>query len=146
MKGKDLLYFILIILLSFACGFKIYDKKYDGYSDLITFLSIMIGFKITSLSILFHSPLKKTLFDRKIGKYQTELHRLRDYYKHSLIFDVLAIVALFILPEEIFLFNLFKTTIVIGKHLFVLPILLGSVFCFYKITSDLFKIFTHPTN
>jgi hypothetical protein len=146
MKGKDLNWFVLILLGSFIIGFIIYDADYDNYSDIITFLSIMIGFKIASLSILFNSPLKKKLYDRKILKYMTELHRLRDYYRHSLLFEVFSIVALFTLPKRLFSFILFENEIVMGKHLFVLPIILGTVFCFYKITDDLLKIFVYPTN
>lgn len=146
MKGIDFLHFSVILILSLIFGCWRYDVGYKNYSDLITFLSIMIGFKITSLSILFNSPLKKTLFDRKIKKYMTELHRLRDYYRHSLIFEALSIVAIFIFPKQILSFNLCGTTIIIGKYLLVLPVLLGTVFCFYKITYDLLKIFVHPTN
>jgi len=138
--------FVGILLISFVIGFYIYDVEYDSFSDLVTFLSIMIGFKITSLSILFNSPLKKTLFDKKITTYKTELHRLRDYYRHSLSFDALSIITLFVIPKKMISFSLLENTVIIGKYLFVLPILLGTVFCFYKVTYDLLKIFVHPTN
>jgi hypothetical protein len=94
MKGKDNVIFWILIILSIIGGYWVFDIKFNRYSDLITFLSIMIGFKITSLSILFNSPLKKTLFDRKIKHYGTELHRLKDFYKHSIIFEVLSVIFL----------------------------------------------------
>lgn len=146
MKGKDNILFWVIIALSSIGGYWLFDITFKRYSDLITFLSIMIGFKITSLSILFNSPLKKTLFDRKITKYGTELHRLKGFYKHSLIFEVIAVLLIFITPEVIYSFSIKSEHIVIGRYLLILPILTGVIYCFFKVYFDLLKIFTHPTN
>lgn len=146
MRGKDNILFWTIIALSTIAGYFVFDVSFERYSDLIIFLSIMIGFEITSLSTLFNSPLKKTLFDRKIEKYGTELHRLKDFYKHSIIFEVLSVVLLFIIPENICSIVIKSNTFVIGRYLLILPILLGVVFCFYKVYNDLLKIFAHPTN
>ncbi len=145
MKGKDNIIFWILFILSLIVGYWFFDVKFNRYSDLITFLSIMIGFKITSLSILFNSPLKKTLFDRKIEKYGTELHRLKDFYKHSLIFEVIAVFLVFVTPET-YSFSINSENIIIGRYLLILPILTGVIFCFFKVYFDLLKIFTHPTN
>lgn len=133
MKGKDLIQFIVVIIISFIANNYFFDKSYDRYSDIITFLSIMIGFKITSLSILFNSPLKKALYDRENTEYRTELHRLKDFYKHSLYFEVVAVTVLFLTPDN-------------WKFVFILPIIFGTVFCFYKTTQELLRIFVYPTN
>ena len=146
MRGNDLKIFIFIMVVSLLGGLKLFNVDYDNYSDLITFLSIMIGFKITSLSILFNSPLKKTLYDRKIRHYMTELHRLRDYYKFSLIFEVLSIFIIFIIPDNFILIQLKNSTISAGRYILVLPVLVGTIFCFLKVANDLLKIFIHPTN
>jgi hypothetical protein len=146
MKGNDNILFWIIIIFSTIGGYFFFETTFKRYSDLITFLSIMIGFKITSLSVLFNSPLKKTLFDKKIKKYGTELHRLKDFYKHSLVFEVVAVLLIFITPEVICSFSIKSENIVIGRYLLVLPILAGVIFCFYKVYFDLLKIFTHPTN
>ncbi|MDM8568355.1 hypothetical protein QUF50_02335 [Thiotrichales bacterium HSG1] len=146
MKGEDNISFWILLLTSTIVGYWIFDETFNRYSDMITFLSIMIGFKITSLSILFDSPLKKTLYDRKIEKYGTELHRLKNFYKHSLIFEVVSVILLFVIPENIVTIEIYAYKITIGRYLIVLPILLGVVFCFYKVYYDLLHIFTHPTN
>ena len=146
MKGKDNILFWIIIAFSMIVGYWVFNISFKRYSDLTTFLSIMIGFKITSLSILFNSPLKKTLFDRKIRKYGTELHRLKDFYKHSLIFEVVSVLLLFIIPEHIYSILYNSQSIVIGRYLLVFPILTGVIFCFFKVYLNLLKIFTHPTN
>ena len=146
MKSKDNKIFWIIIIISMIIGYWIFDVTFNRYSDIITFLSIMIGFKMTSLAILFNSPLKKTLYDRKIEGYGTELHRLKDFFEHSLVFEVISVLLLFVIPENIITKEICGHKIVLGRYLLVLPILLGVMFCFYKVYFDLLKIFTHPTN
>jgi len=133
MKGADLKLFWLVIISSGIGGFYLFDKTYNEYSNIITFLSIMIGFKITSLSILFNSPLKKSLHDRKNSIYGTELHRLKDFYKHSLYFEVISVATLFLIISD-------------WKYIFIMPILAGTIYCFYKTTHELLTIFVYPTN
>lgn len=146
MKGRDLVYFWIIIIISFLVGLFLFDSYFDGYSDLITYLSIMIGFKISSLSILFNSPLRKKMWEaNKVKPYKTELHRIKDYYKHSIIFEVVSVILIFIIPKSWnsdFLCNFIH----LGKQSIVFPILVGSAYCLYKICKDLFRIFTFPTN
>lgn len=146
MKGIDKNIFLVLMLIAFIVGHYFFSFDYVGYSDLITFLSIMVGFKITSLSILFNSPLKKTLYDRKIKNYKTELHRLKDYYKFSVIFEVVSLAAIFIIPNETISFNVRDISVQLGKYLIIMPILFGTIYCFFKVYIDLLKIFAHPTN
>jgi len=146
MKSKDLKIFWVIVIISFLIGLFIFDKNFDGYSDLITFLSIMIGFKISSLAILFNSPLRKDLWNaNNVKPYKTELHRIKDYYKHSIVWGIISIILIFTIPKNLNI-DLLCNTIHLGKQSIVLPILLGSAYCLYKICKDLFRIFTFPTN
>lgn len=142
MKGKDSYTFYIVILISFLLGIQYSSYEVDKTSEIATFLSIAIGFKITSLSILFNSPLKKVLYDRKIELYKTELHRLRDYYRHSIYFELLSVFFIIVVPS--FKFNLFN--LLIYKSSFVLPIMCGTLFCFYKVFKDLLTAFVYPTN
>lgn len=146
MKGTDNLIFWIIILVSFFCGYFIFDDSFNRYSDLTIFLSIMIVFKITSLSILFNSPLKKLLYDRKIKKYGTELHRLKSFYQHSLYFEVFSVFLLFTVPKIIYTVLIFNQNIIIGRYLLVLPVLTGVMYCFFKVYKDLLVAFVYPTN
>lgn len=145
MRGRDLVYFWLIIIISIIGGVFLFDSGFSGYSDLITYLSIMIGFKISSLSILFSSTLRKKLWNaNQVKPYKTELHRIKDYYKHSIVFEVVSIILIFVFPDclEVDFCNIIH----LGKQSFVLPILMGSAYCLFKICKDLFRIFTFPTN
>ena len=145
MKSRDLTYFWLIIIISTIIGLFVFDSNFNGYSDLITYLSIMIGFKISSLSILFSSPLRKKLWDaNQVKPYKTELHRIKDYYKHSIVFEVVSVILIFVFPNclKVDFWNIIH----LGKQSLVLPILTGSAYCLYKTCKDLFRIFTYPTN
>ncbi len=146
LKGNDIRAFVVVIIVSGILGIYIYDETFEGYSDLITFLSIIIGFTITSLSILFNSPLKKAMYDRENLIYLTELHRLGAYYKFSLCFEILSIFTLFVVPDLSTKFDLKIFSIYIGKFSLVLPIVAGSIYCFMKVVNDLLKIFVYPTN
>lgn len=146
MKGTDRTIFFIILFVAFVTGLFIFSSDYENYSDLIIFLSIMIGFKMASLSVIFNSSLKRTLFDRKIRYYKTELHRLRDYYKFSLIFEVVSLLYIFIIPNTVLFISFKSIDLSLDKSIMIMPILIGTTFCFYKTFNDLLKIFSHPTN
>ena len=146
LKGNDIKAIIVLIVVSAILGTYIFDETFNAYSDLITFLSIIIGFTITSLSILFNSPLKKAMYDRQNQEYLTELHRLGAYYKFSLRFEVLSIFTLFVIPDISTKLDLKIVTFNTGKFTLVLPIVAGSIYCFMKVVNDLLKIFVYPTN
>ena len=103
----------------------------------------MIGFEISSLSILFNSSLKKVLYDRPIKLYRSELHRLRDFYRFSIYVDLVYVLIIILLPE--FSINV-NDAFTLTKSIIVFPILLSSLFCLIWLCNDLFHIFVYPTN
>lgn len=143
MKGKDFCRLVVVITISLLLGLFLFDSSFNGYSDLITFLSIMIGFKISSLSILFNTPLRKALRNKECKPYRTELHRIKNYYKSAITFEVVSVALLFVYPDCL-QFDCWRLHF--GKQSLVLPILAGSTYCLYKVCKDLFQIFTYPTN
>ena len=145
MKGFDKLILFLITGLSFPLGYFIIGDTYKNYPELITFLSILIGFQITSLSILFNSKILKALYDNKIKLYRTELHRLKEYFKYSVYFGVISIFLILIL-KDCYSITLFKKELCLFKSILVFPIINGSIYCFYKIANELFRIFVLPRN
>lgn len=142
MKGKDLYCFYFVVIISTVISPFVFDKDFKKYSDLITFLSIIIGFTITSLAIIYGSPLTTALYDCPDTNYYNKLKRLKHFFSHSIHFEILSILLIFISPEEI---TIPIKGIIIGKHLFILPILTGTIYCFYKIFKELLHIFSHPT-
>lgn len=144
MKNWDLRLFVIVLLISLIVGYFM-EFKPEIYSDLITFLSIILGFEITSLSVLFNTPLKKSLYDRTNKIYKTELHRLRDFFNFSLWIGIISICIIFVIPDD-FEKKIIYEKIIITKSLVVLPILSSTIFCFYKTFKDLLNIFVYPTN
>lgn len=145
MKGKDSICFLIIIGLSFPVGYFIVPNCYKQYSEIITFLSILIGFQITAISILFNSRILNTLYDNKNKVYGTELHKLKVYFKYSINFELTAIVLMLLLPNFIN-FCIINKEIYLSKSLLVLPTITGSVYCFLKTSNELFRIFILPRN
>jgi len=101
MRGRDLIIFIGLTIVSFIIGHEVIGNVFKDYSTLISFLSIVFGFLITSLSILYNSKLLNTLYDSKSKVYRTELHRLKAYFAFSLNFLILVIIVLLILEENV---------------------------------------------
>ena len=99
MRHKDLTIFVGLIIVSVLISLFVWNHKFSEYSEIVTFLSIIIGFEITSLSIIFNTPLKKTLYDRKNKYYKTELHRLRDFYRFSIYVCLASVVLVILIPE-----------------------------------------------
>lgn len=145
MKSKDKKILILLLLVSLPIGYFIIPESYGQFSELITFLSILIGFQITALSILFNSRILKVLYDNKNDVYRTELHRLKSYFSYSIYFEIISIVLLLILQDSYHIsFNEWKLSVY--KSYLVVPIIAGSVYCFLKISNDFFRIFVLPRN
>lgn len=144
-KGIDNIIFYLIIIASLILGYFVIPSCYNYYSELITFLSILIGFQITALSILFNSRILKVLYDKKDKTYKTELHRLKVYFAYSIYFEITSIILLLVLQNE-YEFTIINYDICFYKSFLVLPIIFGSVYCFLKISNDFFRIFVLPRN
>jgi len=142
MKGSGLKIFIIGVVLSMVLSFLLLEN-FTEYSDIVMFLSIIIGFEITSLSILFGSPLKRVLYDRKNILHKTELHRLRDYYRFSIVVCVVGVVLAILVPNFSINIGLCRP---MGKFVIVLPIMFSAVYGFGFLFKELLDIFVYPTN
>ena len=92
---RDRKYFYTIccgaICLGLVCNF---TPTTNLYSNLITFISILTGFQITSFAMLFSSSIVKGLYKIKDNEnsYITLKHRLKNYYKFAFNLALLSIV------------------------------------------------------
>lgn len=146
MRGRDKYIFYFIVIVATICGSFIIEKNYSSFSDIITFLSIIIGFEIASLAIIFNSPIKQVLYQRTIKVYRTELHRLRDFYRFSIVINIISVLIVLLIPEFHIEFSFLNHSIEIYKSIFVLPILSSVVYCFLRLLCELLKIFVYPIN
>jgi hypothetical protein len=124
---------IFSILVSLSIGICMY--KYinmsnfeDNYSNILTYLSIIIGFVITSVTIIGTSQYSRILYEKQdpSDNSKTLLHNLIDSFKFTLIFyfiPMLLIILDTVIPWK-------KPSIIMYKS--------------YSITIFLFTIWTFP--
>lgn len=106
--------------------------EFKGYSELITFLSILIGFKLTFVSTIFNSSIREILYKRDDREYYTALHRLAGRLKCSLFYEFSAVAVILIFQSI--------------RHIFILPVLATSGYYFVFLVNDFFRCLTYPRN
>lgn len=119
---------------------------FERYSDLITFLSILIGFKLTFVATIFTSPLKRELYEAKDDEYYTKLHRLRSCVQKSLTADFIFIVLIFIVPDKSFNISINSVNFPVGLFGIVGPLIWTSGRYFFLLSGYFFSLLTYPTN
>ena len=140
---KENIHFMIFLGISILIGI-IVDFSFLNESDFIVFISIILGFQITSVSILFNSRILLLFYNAKDSKYTNKLNRLASYYKSSIFFGFVSVVfVLFINPTWICL-NLKYFSIT--KSSFYLLFFISPMFWFYKTTKLFFDIFVTPRN
>lgn len=123
--------YIGVLFLSLVFSYFV-DIQVD-VSDIVTFLSIIMGFQITAFSLLFTSDTVKELYKHK-SSYNptiTQKHELKNYYKLSFNTSIVSIFILLFVP---------KNLPSIG-HLLYLPIVTLNCYTLYKTNQFLYKIF-----
>ncbi len=106
--------------------------EFDSYSELITFLSIMIGFKLTFVSVIFNSSIREILYKHDDSEYYTALHRLAKELKSALFYEFFSIVAILIFQPF--------------RYLFIFPVLVTSSYYFVSLVKTFFHCLTYPRN
>lgn len=142
MDKIDTIVTVIIFIISTAVFFLLnleYDESFYGNS--ITFLSITIGFTITSLSVLYNTECIANFAKMQDSEKKdfTVLHRLGTYYRVQIYFSILLI--LFYLLENL-LINKFSFLRVLSVLNF--PLLFCNCFLTYILIRFFIKLFTHP--
>lgn len=140
-KMDKFLNICIFIITSIIFYFLDLEYKDSFYANSITFLSITIGFTITSLSILYNTESIKSFSKMQDSekKNYTVLHRLGAYYRTQIYFSISLI--LFYLLE-----NLLINKFLFLKLLSILnfPLLFCNCFITYILIKFFMKLFTHP--
>ena len=139
-------YLIYLIALP-TIGFMSYffeDDNSTAFGDLVTFLSIIIGFTITALSIIATSTLSQKLYNKELKKNnsKTLLHKLVDKFKYSTILFtfIIALILVYQFSESsLFKIKMFDKVIE-SKTIFRNIIWYLSLFAFIEFIS-LFNLF-----
>lgn len=102
-----------------------FEYNNDFIANVITLLSILIGFSMTSLSLLFTSNAVKDFYNDIDAENSslTKLHRLKNYYKVSVLIEFSSVIFLLFM-SLINLNNIFQHVILgilgIDIYLFIL--------------------------
>lgn len=83
-------------------GFILLFKKYFFAKNefIITILTVIIGFILSAIAIIFSSSLRKELYDQKSKGYESLWHRLISICYRIFIFNLLFVGAIAILPAH----------------------------------------------
>lgn len=123
--------YISILVLSLLLSYFV-DIKTDS-SDIIVFLSVIMGFQIAAFSLLFSSDTVKELYKYKSSSNPriTQKHELKNYYKMSFNTSIISIILLLFIPSN------FPSL----ERFLYLPIVLLNCFTLYVTNNFLYKIF-----
>lgn len=136
---------ILIFFISIKFRFSFFTTKNYDPANVITFLSIVLGFQTGAFALLFSSTIVRDLYkikdseDNKI----TLKHRLKNYYKSSFVASILSILFLILFDtnNELIIKNIFSDYFVC-----MIPcIIFINTFILFKTNSLLYKIFIKDT-
>ncbi|WP_297951404.1 hypothetical protein [uncultured Lactobacillus sp.] len=133
---------ILIITYGIGCWLNI---NLNNKSDLITFLSIMMGFFMTALSFLFSSPLYEILQNKERKGYPNKWVEIVDKYFIAVTFSMIFILLLLIswkIPE----FSIYKFKIKIQEKKIYFGMTCASIYLFSNISWVFFKNLKFPIN
>lgn len=123
------MYFFILIL---SVIYSYFIRPQFDTTNVITFLSIIMGFQITAFALLFSSDTVHLLYKQKDKEFPqlTLKHRLKNYYKNSFNTLLISIIILLLCPSHWMLLNLVT-----------LPIILVNSYMLYTTNEYLYKIF-----
>ena len=112
-RRKILVYVILSLLIVGGLLFGFNNDTHDAFPNIVTFISINIGFCITALSIISNSSFSKKLYDIEDSKdnSKTLLHILINKFKEAMVLFIITVACVLIyyfLEKNPFYFWLFK--------------------------------------
>lgn len=127
-KKYKIAYWVVFIL---SCVFsQFYDWKLNS-SDIVAFVSIIMGFQITAFSLLFYSNVVQKLYNEKSlnNPNITLKHELKNYYSLSFNTSLITIMLILLVPNDILKQKISFITVCINSYMF------------YITNSFLYKIF-----
>lgn len=126
--------------------FKI-DFTFVETSDLAVFISIIIGYQITSVSVLYNSRMLNKLHKDIDNEYTNKLNRIANYYRNSILWGILfVLVIIFIKNDYVKNIDFKIVNISISKYSFFASLTFIILYNFVRGNFIFFKIFVLPRN
>ena len=116
-KKEKNIYLFIFIISCILSGFYNWELN---VSDIITFISLIMGFQIAAFSLLFYSRVVQDLYHTKsISNPNITLkHELKNYYKVSFNTSLITIVLILVIPDSILKQKISFMSIFINSYMF----------------------------
>ena len=98
LSKKDRSIFLSIIFICLVLSYCFKSTFYAKNEFIITIVTVIIGFILTAIAIIFSSSLRKELYDQKSKGYESLWHRLISICYSIFIFNLLFVGAIAVLP------------------------------------------------
>lgn len=139
-KDRHIILISIIVLILLSIFF--IDFSFVEISNLTVFISIITGYQITSVSILYNSRILHILHKERDREYLNLLNRVAFYYKNTIFSGIIFVLYLIFIPEFKINFKYF----IINNSSFYVAFSFYILYYFVKVNLIFFKIFVIPRN
>lgn len=95
-KDREFIYLSLLPTAALSCLLKNYVTL--NVSDVIAFISIVMGFLLSALAILYSSPLRQVLYDKDCKGYDSRWEKI--VVQYALLFKYCTVFVLLLMFED----------------------------------------------
>ena len=127
LRKKDRVISGCILVISLFISYLLRNYILLSHSDTVSFISVITGFLLSAIAILYSSPIRSVLYDKNSNEYSSKWEEIIVRYFYTFVVSLLYMVELSLevkcIPDFInvgFLLSIVIVTIVVTKGLFEL--------------------------
>lgn len=127
LRKKDRVISGIILVISLFISYLLRHYILLSHSDTVSFISVITGFLLSAIAILYSSPIRSVLYDKNSNEYSTKWEEIIVRYFYTFVVSLLYMVELSLgvkcIPDFInvgFLLSIVIVIIVVTKGLFEL--------------------------
>ena len=94
LRKKDRIISGLILLVSLLISYLLRDYVLLNHSDTISFISVITGFLLSAIAILYSSPMRSVLYDIKSNVYSSKWEEIIVRYFYTFVVSLLYMMEL----------------------------------------------------
>ena len=127
LRKKDRVISGCILVISLVISYLLRNYILLSHSDTVSFISVITGFLLSAIAILYSSPIRSVLYDKNSNEYSSKWEEIIVRYFYTFVVSLLYMVELSLevkcIPDFInvgFLLSIVIVIIVVTKGLFEL--------------------------
>lgn len=127
LRKKDRVISSCILVISLFISYLLRNYILLSHSDTVSFISVITGFLLSAIAILYSSPIRSVLYDKNSNEYSSKWEEIIVRYFYTFVVSLLYMVELSLgvkcIPDFInvgFLLSIVIVIIVVTKGLFEL--------------------------